>query len=481
MADTSVGAQVGLKRVKMRLFTVIVIIFTLTCGGTFGMEDVLGGSGVGLGLIMILILPIFWALPMALVSVELGSAMPEEGGFIRWSRRALGEFWGFQAGWWWQLCLYVDTAVYIALTIDYFQTTWGLSGFQRWIIGFALIVVFAYVNIRGLDLTGLALTVVEVVVFVPFIFFVIWGLMHAQTNPFAAETFLPDGVGVGGAFAGGLAVLMWMYSGYESMSMVAGEIENPQRLIPRALLINMGIVISFYFITTLVLVVAAPEGSYFSTYGEEGSVDFIAIGKAVGGEFIRYALLAAMIAGNLGLFMGYLASGSRPMYVLSKDKLFPKWAAREHRKYGTPWVAIVFMAALDSLFIIGSFKFLIVIDVFCLMFAYIVIMVSAVVLRKKEPDMKRLYRIPLNTWGLGLFVTPAIAIAVYALAKNGWSYFSAGCLAVLSGPLVYLIFKSIYKGVELRDMRQVQKDLGVIDKANDAVSTGPVGPITEEV
>jgi amino acid transporter len=457
--------QIGLKRVKMRLVTVVIIIFTLTCSGTFGMEDVLGGSGTGLGLIMILVLPFFWALPMALISAELGSAMPEEGGFIRWTRRALGEFWGFQAGWWWQLCLYVDTAVYIALTIDYFQSTWGLSGFERWIIGFALIVVFTYINIRGLDLTGLALTIVQIIVFVPFIFFAIWGLVHAQTNPFAADTFLPGGVGVGGAFAGGLAVLMWMYSGYESMSMVAGEIENPQRLIPRALLINMGIVIGFYFITTLVLAMAAPAGSYFSTYGEEGSVDFIAIGKAVGGEFLRYGLLAAMIAGNLGLFMGYLASGSRPMYVLSKDKLFPRWAAREHRKYGTPWMAIIFMAALDSLLIIGSFSFLIVIDVFCLMIAYIVIMVSAVVLRRKEPDMKRLYRIPLNTWGLAIFVTPAIGIAVYALVSNGWSYFSAGCLAVLSGPLAYLVFKSKYKGVELPETDVVQRDVGIVEAA----------------
>ena len=90
--------------------------------------------------------------------------------------------------------------------------------------------------------------------------------------------------------------------------------------------------------------------------GEEGTVDFIAVGKAIGGQFIRYGLIAAMVAGNLGLFMGYLASGSRPIYVLSKDRLFPKWAATEHKKFGTPWVAILFMAALDCLFIIGSFS-----------------------------------------------------------------------------------------------------------------------------
>jgi amino acid transporter len=443
------AAGVGLKRVKMRLITVVIMIFTLTCSGSFGMEDVLGGSGIGLGLIMILVLPIFWALPMALISAELGSAMPDEGGFYRWVRRALGEFWGFQSGWWWQLSLFVDTAVYIALTVDYLQSTYSLNGWIRWLIGFALIIVFTAINIRGLDLTGWTLTVVQVVVFVPFIFFIVWGAVKAQTNPFS--TFLPPDTSLFGAAGGGLAVLMWMYSGYESMSMVAGEIENPQRLIPRALLINMGIVISFYFITTLVLAMAAPNGASFSTGGEEGTVDFIGVGKAIGGQFIRYGLIAAMIAGNLGLFMGYLASGSRPAYVLAKDKLFATWWAKEHKRFGTPWVAILFMATLDSLLIIGSFQFLIVIDVFLLMFAYIVIMVSAVILRKKEPDLPRGYRIPLNTWGLALFVTPAILIAVYALISNGWSYFVAGCLAVLSGPLAYLAFKHRFHGVHMRE------------------------------
>jgi len=156
-----------------------------------------------------------------------------------------------------------------------------------------------------------------------------------------------------------------------------------------------------------------------------------------------------MLAGNLGLFTGYLATGSRPAYVLSKDRLFARWWSREHKKFGTPWVAILFMAGLDCLLIIGSFSFLIVIDVFCLMLSYMVIMVSAVVLRKKEPNLKRLYKIPLNTWGLALFITPPILIAIYALISNGWSYFAAGCLAVLSGPLVYMLFKKIYGGVRI--------------------------------
>ena len=454
-SGTEVGPSPGLRRVKMRLFTVVVVIFTLTCGGSFGMEDVVGSSGPGLTLILLLLIPIFWALPMALISAELGSALPEEGGFYRWSRRALGEFWGFQAGWWWQLSLFVDTSVYIALTGDYFKSTFGITSLERWLIGAGLIVVFAYINIRGLDITGWVLTLVEVVVFIPFIALVILGLARGHANPFSP--FMVPGQSLFSSAGAGLAVLMWMFSGYESMSMVAGEIEQPQKLIPKALLINMVLVVGFYFLTTMAGIVAF---GHWADWNTSGGVSFITAGKAVGGQVLRYGLIAAMLAGNLGLFTGYLATGSRPAYVLSKDKLFVRWWSREHKKFGTPWVAIIFMAALDAIFIIGSFSFLIVIDVFLLMFAYIVIMVSAVILRKKEPGLQRLYKIPLNTWGLALFITPPILIAIYALVSNGWSYFGGGCVAVLSGPLAYIAFKHVHHGVRLREAGAAPEGVG---------------------
>ncbi len=86
----------ALKRVRMRLFTVVVVVFTLVCSGSFGMEDVVSSSGPGFTILMICLLPFFWSVPMAFIASELGSAIPEEGGFGRWCRRGLGEYWGFQ-------------------------------------------------------------------------------------------------------------------------------------------------------------------------------------------------------------------------------------------------------------------------------------------------------------------------------------------------------------------------------------------------
>ena len=96
---------------------------------------------------------------MAFLSSELGSAIPEEGGFGRWVRHGLGEYWGFQSSWWWTLSLYVDSSVYIVLACDYIQSKWGFSDNWRWLFGIALVAFFTFINIRGLDLTGKALIV----------------------------------------------------------------------------------------------------------------------------------------------------------------------------------------------------------------------------------------------------------------------------------------------------------------------------------
>ncbi len=146
---TEILRNEGLKRVRMRLITAVVFVFTLTCSGSFGMEDVVSSSGPGMTLLMILILPLVWSVPMAFVASELGSMVPEAGGLYRWVRRGMGEYWSFQAGWWWTLSLYVDSAVYVALALDYMQNQWGFGGAERAAIGIAIVAVFTFINITG--------------------------------------------------------------------------------------------------------------------------------------------------------------------------------------------------------------------------------------------------------------------------------------------------------------------------------------------
>ena len=105
--------------VRISISTAVVMIFVFVSSGAFGMEDMV--------MLLLLLLPIFWIMPMTLVCSELGSAMPEEGGFYVWTSRALGELWGFQSGWWSWLCRFVDSAVYVALILAPFAVRTVLS------------------------------------------------------------------------------------------------------------------------------------------------------------------------------------------------------------------------------------------------------------------------------------------------------------------------------------------------------------------
>jgi amino acid transporter len=452
----------GLKRVRMRLLTAVIVVFTLTCSGSFGMEDVVSESGPGFTLLMILILPFLWSVPMAFVASELGSTVPEAGGLYRWIRRGLGEYWSFQGGWWWTLSLYVDSAVYVALALDYLQNQYEFDGTTRALIGIGIVALFTFINMRGLDLTGWSLTLIQIGVMVPFVIFTILGITRGEGDPFnpvlAGDSFLTS-------LNLGLAIMMWMYSGWESMSTLSGEIENPQRIIPRALMIGTPLVIATYFFTTMAGIMAAGDGEWANMWTGGGGVDFVEAAKIVGGATLGYLMLMAAVLSNVGLYAGYLATGARPAFQMSRDRLFPKFYGKTHKSWGTPWVAILIMGLVNAVLINFNFDALITIDVFLLMFAYILIFVTVIVLRRREPNAPRPFRVPLPTWALTLWVIVPIAIAITALFINGTDWLIGGLVGILTGPVAYLVFKSVYRGTK--------------DEALEGATITPTGDLTE--
>ena len=455
-----------LQLVDMKVWMAVFVVFSFVCSGGFGIEDMIGGAGPGFALILLIALPFLWGLPQALVCSELGSAIPEDGGLYRWSRRALGEFMGFQTGWWWVLSIFVDSAVYIALTVDYAQTWFHLSNWERWILAVVLIAIFAYVNIRGLQLAAWVLVILQVVVFVPFAALAVWGLAHWHYNPF--HPILLPGVSLIGGVGVALSVGIWMYSGFESFSTMAGEIKRPKFVIPRAVMFTLPVVLCFYVLSTMGGLTAV---GHFGQWGTSSKYDFMGVGLAVGGQTLRHLFFAAMLAGNFALFIAFLAAGARPSYVLSKDKLMPKFLGKES-KYGTPYLAILLMAGVDAVLVRWGFKTLIVIDVFLLMMAHITIYISAVVLRVRQPDLERPFRIPLGTVALAIMCAVPVTVAVLAISPfgNGWNYFIGGMIAAVTGPPAYFICKAVYKG---RPLPEVGYEYADDDEGDEAGALEP--------
>ncbi len=430
-----------LKKHHISTLTVFFMIFCMVSAGAYGIEDMLPASGPGLTIVLLIVLPFFWSIPQGLVASELGSAIPTEGGYYKWIQRALGEFWGFQGCWWRTLSIYVDSTLYIVLAADYMAACFPMSDLAVLLVKIGLIIVLTYINIRGVKDVGRIASFFSIIVIVTFAVMTVLGFMNWNYDPFSP--FMPEGQTLLQSIGLGVAICMWMYSGYESMSTMAGEIKNPQ-VIPKATILSVPAIMLVYILPTIAGVAAVGHWDQWST---EGGISFATVASSLGLPFFGILFAIAAIVSNLSMYNTYLASGSRGFYSLAGDKLFPRFFADIHPKHGTPYKAILSMALVNLLLCQFGFDVLVIIDVFLLMFAYVLIYIAAIVLRIKEPDLKRPFRIPLGTKGLIALCVPPICLAVLALFTNGLLYFIGGCIGVVSGPVAYFIFKKKYGGM----------------------------------
>jgi amino acid transporter len=456
-----------LKRTQVRVITVFFMVYILVSGGSFGIEDMVSSAGPGLTLLLLLLLPLIWSLPMALVASELNAAIPGEGGLYVWTRRALGDFWGFQTAWWWSLSIFVDSSVYVVLSVSYLQNWLGFDQLTFYLICWAIIALFAFVNVLGVQLVAIGSTLFSVLILAPFVVLIVVGFAQWQFNPLTPFT-VPGApmFGTGGVFAVGLAIGIWMYSGFESMSTLSGEIRNPQKVIPRALMLVIPFVVLMYVLPTVASLAGYGHWETYAVEAGDGAVSFIEIGRALGGSALGAALLASALLGNLALYLDYLASGARPLFAIAADGLFPRSVSRVSSRFGTPVGAIILMAVINAVLIIGPFQNLVVIDVILFSSAYVFIYLSAIRLRIKEPDLKRPFRVPLGTAGMTALVIPPILLVffiIYVTAIDrsmvlfdfdgmqllgvdiGW-YGIAGFFALVSGPLLYPLLRARYGG-----------------------------------
>ena len=456
------SADLGVKRTHVPLFSAFFMIYIFVSGGSFGIEEMVSSSGPGLTLLLLIALPLFWALPMALIASELGSAMPESGGFYVWTRRGLGKFWGFQAAWWWSLALLVDTSLYIVLSATYLQNQIGFSDTTYYLICWSVIALFTLINIMGIKVVAIGSSLFAILIISPIIVLGVVGIAHWQFNPFTPMTPPEtDLLGTDGALILGLSIGLWMYSGYESMSTLAGEIEEPLRIIPRALMQALPFVALMYLLPTAASIAAVGHWELFSVESGEGKVSFVDIGRALGGTALGHALLASAVLGNLALYLDYMASGARPIQSLARDGLLPLALAGVSPRFGTPVMAILLIAGVNAILVIGPFQSLVIIDVLLAVSSYALIFLAAVRLRITEPDLVRPFKVPGGKVAMTLLILPPMALIAFMVVitlgdhslrlwdqdrflvlgiEIGW-YGVAGLIAILSGPLLYPLLR----------------------------------------
>ena len=439
----------NVKKAKLKLSTIVFMMYVFIAGGAYGIEDMIGEAGPGMTILLLLLLPVVWGLPFGLISAELGARYPQEGGIYVWVKKALGRFWGFQTGWSFTLCTIVDTAVYLVLAVGYLEWAIGieLSPVQSWLICIGLSVVFGLLNVKGIEALGFSSIVFVIITLLPFLAATVLGLGQLEFNP--VKPLIPEGETVFGSLSTAILIGMWMYSGYETMSTFGDEVEDAKSLIPKALLWVMPIVALSYILPTLVGIGAVGNWQDWST---EGPVSYIEMGAMIGGKALGFGFLISAVVSNLSIYSGYLASCARIPYVMAQDNLFFRSFTKVHPKYGTPYVAILVSTIVIAICCYGSFESLIVIDMFLYLIPLVMMFISAIILRYREGNLEGAYRIPVSNRLFIVIAAVPTVIALYALFADEPVYWIAGGLTALTGVPAYFIFNRVYgrKAVESR-------------------------------
>src|SRR5436190_5689571 len=207
----------------------VALTFFCVAGGAYGFEDAVGAAGPALALAALLFAPWLWSFPTALMTAELSTAMPEDGGYVVWVERAFGRFWGFQEGWWSWLCSFADNALYPVMFLDYLTYLRGdMAPGERWLIGAAVVAATTWLNIRGARLVGASLIVFAAIVLAPFAVMVALGAPQVD----AAAWFARGGKG---DWALLVTVVLWNTSGWDNAGTLAGEVERPSKTYPAAM------------------------------------------------------------------------------------------------------------------------------------------------------------------------------------------------------------------------------------------------------
>jgi amino acid transporter len=412
---------------KAGLFYLVFVMFSYTTGGPFGLEDMVTTSGPGMTLIYLLVLPFFWCIPVSLVSAELTTAMPVEGGFYRWTRAAFGDFWGFLAGWWNWSASFLLGGAYAVLFTDYLFP--AITGWKHYLVSVALIAVITWINVRGIQVVGKVATALEIFIFVPVTMMIVMGLMKWHHNPFVP--LIPPHQPTFKIFGVGLALGLWLYSGYEQLSTVAEEVENPQRAYPRALTLVVPLSIAAYFLPTLAGLASAGEWQNWHTGF------FSDAARMIGGPWLGTWMGLAAVVANVALLNSTVLTTTRMPFAMAEDGYLPAALTRKHSRHGTPWVAIVLSAFIYALLAWQSLGQLISVYIWLRSATTVLTVLSAWKLRRTRPEMPRAFVIPGGQTGLFYVVAAPVVMALVALLGSDRFAVVGGAIAMLLGPLVY--------------------------------------------
>lgn len=420
---------------KVSVLPLVFLIFYEVSGGPFGVEDSVGAAGPLLALAGFLVFPIIWSIPEALITAEMGTMFPENGGYVVWVSSALGPFWGFQQGWMKWLSGVIDNALYPVLFLDYLKSAFPIlgGGLPRIIAVLVLTVILTYMNYRGLTIVGWIAVLLGIFSILPF---VVMGLVAIpRLEP--SRWLEVDLHNVDWNLY--LNTLFWNLNYWDSISTLAGEVDNPKKTLPKSLFFALILVVVSYFFPLLMGTGAVPVNRGLWTDGY-----FSDLAKILGGVWLRWWIQAAAAMSNMGMFVAEMSSDSFQLLGMAERGMLPEFFAQRSR-YGTPLIGILFSASGVVLLSWLSFQEIVAAENFLYCFGMILEFIAFVWLRVKHPNAPRPYKIPVGTVGATLMCIPPTILICVVLALSSLKVFVVSIGAIAIGFMINPLLKHVEK------------------------------------
>jgi APA family basic amino acid/polyamine antiporter len=354
----------------------------------------------------------------ALIYAELGAAMPEAGGQYVYLREAYGPLAGFLYGWTTflvYLCgsiagLAVAFAEYFGYffpflsTKTYLISTGNFSLSIGQVVAVVMILLLSGINYIGVAFGKYIQNIFTVIKIGTILVFIVLGFTISSGTPIdfsvnpmnSSLSQLLIGFGIV------MVAVFWTFDGWNNVNFIAGEIKNPKKNLPLALIVGTLLISTLYLLVNIIYFKALPVNEMAGTVTIAESSSSVLFGQTTTGF-----LSAAILISVFGALNGTIFVGSRVYYAMAKDKLFFEKVATVHPRFRTPSFAIIIQAVWASvLALTGKFEQLFTYVIFVAIIFWIGAAASVYTLRKKYPNLSR----PYKTWGYP--ITPAIFILV---------------------------------------------------------------------
>ena len=415
----------ALKR-DLSLFDLTNIVVGAVIGSDIYIASALTASLIGPFSVVLWVLAGVMAIVLAMIFAYSAYYIPKVGGPFAYVSEVFGDFWGFLAGWSMWIAEVISLPVFAITFSNYLQYLIPLNAVEQLAVRAVFLFGLTAVNIYGVRAAGRINDALTFIKLSPLLLLVVVGVGSFILNPSFVSNYSPLAPNGFGNVGTAIVLIFWAYVGFEMGTLPADEVRDPRKTIPRAITMGMAVVALFYVSTNFIIFGAVSSAKLAGT-----AVPLILVGMAILGT----AGATIMSVGALFSVSGSDESGilgtARLSYALSIDGLFPRAFAKVHRKYGTPYVALLaqcviafFLSAFSGLSSLISFS------VLNLSFTFLLVSVSFLFLKKKPGALRGQRVLPL----LG------IAVCLFLLFSASLQDKLVGTVVILLGIPLYAYF-----------------------------------------